>query len=245
MSKGNSVSRVRNVKLEGKPIRLPGKLPWPRAKIDEETGKRAVGKDGLPIQLGVDVSAKRKDIIKITHKYFRVSEVPMEELLQEVFMTIIHKNHGRSAHDPTKSSFGHYVYMVANNVCINLVHRKKRFEKERDSIDSPYGEGDSRTLLDTVEAPDPENDPFHDKMEELESVMRKKGMWDLARYIRVARSGASSAVVREALSWGGVEVTNKMIRELRHRLQEAAGFISVQNDTSCASSQASTLTASP
>lgn len=223
MSVRKASGRVRNLKLKGKPIPNPGRLPWPRLKVDEETGEPVLDKNGEKVPLGVDVAAKRKDIIKIVHKYFRVPEVPMEELLQEVFLTVVHKNHGRSAHDPTKSSFGHYVYMVANNVCINLVHKKKRFEKERDSLDAPNGQDDRRTLLETIEAPEPYADPFQERMEEIESVMRTRGMWDLARYVQVARSGASSSVVREALSFGGNEVTNKNIRDFRHRLQEALG----------------------
>ena len=212
MAAGSSVNNVRKVKVSGKPIKEPGRLPWPR-KAEDGT------------ELGVDVRAKRQDIIKIVHKYFRVPEVPMEELMQEVFLQIIHKNYGRSAHDPRKSSFGHYVYLVANNVCINLVHRKRRFEKERDSLDAPNGHDDSRTLLDTVEASEESEDPFHDRMEEVESVMRQRGMWDLARYIRAARSGASPDVVREALSWGGREITNRDIRDMRHRLQEAVSAL--------------------
>lgn len=235
---GGPSKGIKDVKLNGRPIKQPGRLPWPRKKLDE-AGKAALDKEGIPIQLGVDVSAKRKDIVKIVHKYFRVPGIPMDELLQEVFLTIVHKNHGRSAHDPTKSSFGHYVWMVANNVCINLVHRKKRFEKEKDSIDAPNGRDDQRTLLDTVEAPEPYEDPFNERMEEVESLMRSRGMWDLARYIRVARSGASSSVVREALSWGGREVTNKTIRDLRHRLQEAV------EDIATVSRDDATMTACP
>jgi hypothetical protein len=143
----------------------------------------------------------------------------MDELLQEVFLAIIHKNYGKSAHDPRKSSFGHYVFMVANNVCINLIHRQKRFEKEKDSLDMPSGNDDKRTLLDTLEVPHKDNN-FNDRMEEVEFVMRKEGMWDLARYVRVARSGASSDVIREALSWGDRKVTNKTIREIRLQIQE-------------------------
>ena len=239
MSIGLPAERVKDVKLARRPIQQPGRLPWPRRKVDEDTGKDSVDKEGMPIQLGVDVSAKRKDIVKIVHKYFRVPGIPMDELLQEVFLTIVHKNHGRSAHDPTKSSFGHYVWMVANNVCINLVHRKKRFEREKDSLDAPNGSDDRRTLMDTVEAPEPPEDPFNERMEEIEFLMRSRGMWDLARYVRVARSGASSSVVREALSWGGREVTNKTIRDLRHRLQEAVDTIAL------VSRDDASLTASP
>lgn len=214
-------NKIKNVK--GKPSKINQRLPWPRFKLEED-GKISLDKKGNPVELGVDVVEKKKDIIKLVHKFFSVSEIPMEELLQEVYLTVIHKNHSKSAHDPTKSSFGHYIYMIANNVCIGLVHKKKRFEKERDSLDTPIhgGGDDERTILDRIEV-EPEyvkSDSFHDKMEELEAVLRNKGMWDLARYIRVARSGADADVVKATLSHKGKEVTKKTIREMRHELQE-------------------------
>jgi hypothetical protein len=216
MGTGNRIKRVTEVKLYGKPVDRLERLPWPRTEKDEKTGKL--------VPRGVDVMAKRKDIIKIVYKYFRVPGVTMDELLQEVFLAIVHKNHGKSAHNPTKSSFGHYIFMVANNVCINLVHRKKRFEREQDSIDTNYRSDDDRSFLDTHEVPveeDQEDAAFSDRMEEIEAVMRREGMWDLARYIRAARSGASSDVIREALSFGDRRVTNKTMREIRHQVREA------------------------
>lgn len=213
---GSLTKRVTKVKISEKPVgRRIEKLPWPRTDPDGTVR-------------GIDVAAKRKDVIKIVYKYFKVSEVGMDELLQEVFLAIIHKNHGRSAHNPSKSSFGHYVYMVANNVCINLVHRKKRFEKERDSIDTNYRQDDDRSFLETHEVAEEEPDTFFmDQMEELETVMRQKGMWDLARYIRTARSGASPEVIREALSFGGRKVTNKAMRDIRHQVREAVRELAV------------------
>jgi DNA-directed RNA polymerase specialized sigma24 family protein len=198
--------KVRVVTTLSKPARVPpAKLPWPR-----------IAEDDPSVDLGVDVKAKIQDITKIVHKYFRVADVPMEELLQEVFVAIVHKNHTRSAHDPRKSSFGHYVYMIANNVCINLVHRKKRYDKERDSIDSPNGADDSRTLLDTIDVPAANlTDELTEYMKDMEELMRKRGQRDLARYVRAVRSGASPDVIREALSWGGHEVSSKVIRGFR------------------------------
>ena len=215
MGIGNRTTRVTEVKVSGKPVGRPiERLPWPRTERDEETGAL--------IPRGIDVVAKRKDVIKIVYKYFRVPGVTMDELLQEVFLAIIHKNHGKSAHNPSKSSFGHYVFMVANNVCINLVHRKKRFDREQDSIDTNFRADDDRSFLETHEVPEEERDTaFSDRMEEIESVMRQEGMWDLARYIRTARSGASSDVIREALSFGDRRVTNKNMREIRHQVREA------------------------
>jgi hypothetical protein len=212
----DSGQRTRIIKLSKKPAKKHvDPLPWPRnAEDDPKT------------PLGVDVEAKRQDIIKIVHKYHKVNEISMEELLQEVFLAIIHKNCTKSAHDPRKSSFGHYVFMVSNNVCINLVHRKKRYDKERDSIDAPNGDDDHRTMLDSVDVAVPDEDNiFEDKMEELESVMRQKGKWDLARYVRAVRSGANPDVIREALTWGNRKVSNKTIRDIRMQLRDLVPFM--------------------
>lgn len=204
----STAARVRALKVASSPVKdTTGRLPWPRTGDDGRT------------PLGIDVIAKKKDIIKLVHSYFRVHEVPMEELLQEVFLAIVHKNGGRSAHDPRKSSFGHYVYMVANNVCINLVHRKRRFANERESLDAPAGPSDLRTLLDSAEAPSEPEDRTSDMMEEAEELLRRKGMWDEARYIRAVRSGAAPDIVREALAFGGRRVTTKSVRDWRSRVE--------------------------
>jgi len=202
--------RVEHIHVSQQPIpNDTKKLPWPRFADDNKT------------QLGVNVVEKEQDIIKIVYKFFKVSDIPMEELMQEVFLTIIHKNHSRSAHDPRKSSFGHYVYMIANNVCINLVHRKERFDKEKESLDAPYRPGDYKTLLDTIELPEEEPDvEFDERCEELEFLMRQMGKWDLARYITAVRSGANLDVIRDALTWGGRKITNKNIRDWRTQIRD-------------------------
>ncbi len=203
------MEKTREVTLDnGPPIKKPEKLPWPRS-ADDGTW------------LGVDVVAKKPDIIKIVHKYFRVPEVAMDELLQEVYLAIIHKNRGKSAHDPRKSSFGHYIYMIANNVCINLVHRKRRFALEKESLDAPYGTEDKRTLLETMDVGEEDkSDHSSERFEEWESEMRRRGLWDLARYVRSARSGANPEVIREALSFGDKTVTTKTVRDLRMQAKE-------------------------
>jgi DNA-directed RNA polymerase specialized sigma24 family protein len=203
--------RAKTIQIPGKPLKkAPDKKPWPRLADDSKT------------PLGVDVVAKEKDIIRIVHKFFKVEDVPMEELIQEVYVAVIHKNYTQSAHDPRKSSFGHYIYMVANNVCINLVHRKKRYDKERESIDAPHSSDDNRTMLDTIDVAAPDtntSDVLTEHMEEVEATMRKQGMWDIARYLRAARSGADPDVIREALSWGGRKVSSKTIRDIRAQVQ--------------------------
>lgn len=206
----------KTIRVPGKPLKKdPVKLPWPR--LSEPTPEHPI-----PVPLGIDVVEKKLDITKIVHKFFRVEGVPMEELLQEVFLAIIHKNRTRSAHNPNKSSFGHYVYMVANNVCVNLVHKKRRYDRERDSIDAPLSTDDARSILDTVEDVNahPEPDAFAERMEEVERALRMKGEWELARYIRAVRSGASAEVVRESLSFGDRKVTTKVIRDIKSRLPD-------------------------
>jgi DNA-directed RNA polymerase specialized sigma24 family protein len=203
--------RSRTIQVPGKPLKkTPDKLPWPRLADDD-----------TKTPLGVDVVAKEKDVVRIVHKFFKVEDVPMEELIQEVYVAIIHKNYTRSAHDPRKSSFGHYVYMVANNVCINLVHRKKRYDKERESIDAPHNSDDNRTMLDAIDvaAPDLQADSITEHMKEVEVALRKRGMWEIARYLRAARSGADPDVIREALSWGNRKMSSKTIRDIRAQVQ--------------------------
>ena len=211
------ISGTRIIKVT-KPIKKtpPEKLPWPRLSIDEPR-----------VQLGVDVVLKKPDIIKLVYKFFRVDEITMEELIQEVFLAIIHKNRTRSAHDSRKSSFGHYVYMVANNVCINLVHKKKKFDKERESLDVPPNESqlshletqEFRRLDEEVEC---ESSNRTDLIEDFEKSLRIKGHRNLARYIRATRTGASPEVIREALSWGNRKYSTKTIRDMREQVRKIA-----------------------
>lgn len=204
-----ATKRVRVVKTSSKPAKAPpDRLPWPRVAPDDPT-----------VSLGVDVKGKMQDINKIVYKYFRVADVPMEELMQEVFVAIVHKNYTRSAHDPRKSSFGHYVYMIANNVCINLVHRKKRYDKERESLDAPSSANDSRTLLDVLDTAPIDTDDLADQIEEIEHIMRRRGHRDLARYVRAVRSGANPEVIREALSWDNHHISSKSIRDFRLQIR--------------------------
>jgi DNA-directed RNA polymerase specialized sigma24 family protein len=195
---------VRTIKIKGSPTKKPiQKLPWPRWDAD-----------GTPI--GIDVEAKRQDIIKLTYKYYRVPGVSMDELLQEVFLAILHKNHGNSAHDPRKSSFGHYVCMIANNVCINFANKRKRLDRERESIDT--NDHDDKVFLESYEPPTVDSDSFDSSMADVELKMRSDGQWELARYLRMARSGFKPDVVREAMTWGSRKITTKYIRDLRDQI---------------------------
>jgi DNA-directed RNA polymerase specialized sigma24 family protein len=205
-----SLSNAKIIKLPKRLKDKPDKLPWPRFSDDEDR-----------VMLGVDVVAKQQDIIKLVHKFFKVESYQMEELLQEVYVAIIHKNQTRSAHDPRKSSFGHYIYMVSNNVCINIVNRKRRYDRESESLDSPVSCTDNRLLLDTIEDPDrcTDGDKETENTREIELLLRKNGYWDSARYIRATSTGAKPEIIREALTFGDRKVTNKTIRDYRNQLK--------------------------
>jgi hypothetical protein len=199
----------KELRLVDEPVRKkPEKLPWPRN-----------AEDGTP--LGIDVILKKNDIIKIVYKHFKVHDYQMEELLQEIFLAIIYKNCSNSAHDPRKSSFGHYVYLISNNVCINIVNKRKKHEAEKESIDEPYFDDERRSLQDIIpEDEDRKNiDEFNIELEDMERRMRKMGLWLEARYMRAVRSGASSNVIKEALSWNGNIVTTKMIRNIKNSIK--------------------------
>jgi hypothetical protein len=187
------------------------RLPWPRVADDDPN-----------VRLGIDINKNQQDIIKIVHKFFKVKEIPMEELLQEVYLAIMHKNYTRSAHDPRKSSLGHYIYMIANNVCINLVHKQKRRDKECESLDAPCHSDDTRTLMEIVEDSNEPNvetdDKFSEKLEELEISLRFAGKRDVARYVRAVRLGMRPEIIKEALSWGNRKMSNKDIRDIRNQL---------------------------
>lgn len=212
----NSINEDRVIVTHSpKPIKEPSeRLPWPRK-----------AEDGTP--LGVDVVAKQKDIIKLVYKFFNVKGVPMEELLQEVYLAIIHKNYTRSAHDPRKSSFGHYIFMLGNNCSINLVHKKRRYDREKEFLDAYEGD-ERKSALDTIEDQgflnmnedsiiNPES---KDIAEEYEMLLRKKNMHELARYVRAVRNGAKPDIIREALSFGNKKYSNKSIRDFREQLKE-------------------------
>jgi DNA-directed RNA polymerase specialized sigma24 family protein len=208
------LNRSRTIKVKN-PIKTQ-RLPWPRLSEDEPK-----------VQLGVDVVAKQQDIIKIVYKFFRVEDISMDELLQEVYLAILHKNQTRSAHDQRKSSFGHYVYMVADNVCKNLVNKRKRRDREKESLDAPCNvDGSRRTNLEVIEDCGFLNvEPINNDIEpaqEFEEILRKNGKRELARYIRAVRYGARPEIIKEALSFGQKRYSAKMVRDLKTKVKEAA-----------------------
>lgn len=97
--------------------------------------------------LGIDLEHRSNEVRKLLfagfgQRMFRSGYEP-EEVLQEVYKGLLARNRGRCPFDPTKSSFGHYVYMVCNCILSNY-HRKqaRRFSHEQTGLYSSTSDVD-------------------------------------------------------------------------------------------------------
>jgi hypothetical protein len=89
--------------------------------------------------LGVDLSERSEEVRRIMRRHFRPPEgVDFEDYFQEVCSIIARRNHMPSAHDPRKSSFGHYVYMVANAAGADMANSESR---RRDAVVAQFSLG--------------------------------------------------------------------------------------------------------
>jgi len=168
------------------------------------------------ISMGINVEQKMEDIKKIVYKYFHVPNIPMDDLVQEVYVAILHKNNGKSAHNPTKSSFGHYVYMVANNVSTNMVNRNRR--KFGNTLSLDYVSSDEKPMIESITYEMNMMDSSH--VDSIEKSLMEMGEWELARYVRSVRSGAKQADIRRAMSYNGIVMDKIKIRKIRSRISK-------------------------
>lgn len=98
---------------------------------------------------GVDVSEKKKDIMKLLGKVcgqaIKKYGYDFDDIFQEVCLGIIIRNRGRGAFDPSRSSFGHYIVLVCNSVFRNY-HLKEQRKRGREMV------GIKNQLGETVDA---------------------------------------------------------------------------------------------
>jgi DNA-directed RNA polymerase specialized sigma24 family protein len=89
-------------------------LAWPRSD-----------RDGTP--LGIDLSKHANDVNRIVCAHFAHGHsLNMEDLVQEVYAAILRKNRQPCAFDPRRSTFAHYVFIVARSTLLNLLDKEKR-----------------------------------------------------------------------------------------------------------------------
>jgi RNA polymerase sigma factor (sigma-70 family) len=82
-------------------------------------------------RLGIDVRAKYNDIRKIVGSHLYSSKLDAEDLMQDVVLAILKKNGTPSAFDPKKSSFSHYVFLIASNVLRTALLKQRRWNRNQ------------------------------------------------------------------------------------------------------------------
>ncbi len=94
------------------------------AHIGVQSAQRAPTVSG---SVGIDLERRGHEVRKLFFAGFghRIKKhgYDPEEVLQEVYQGLLVRNRGKCPFDPAKSSFGHYVHMVAECI-INNYHRK-------------------------------------------------------------------------------------------------------------------------
>jgi hypothetical protein len=110
-------------------------LRWPRLAEDKQT------------PLGVDLEARFIEVKKLVIAGgYRVPGFGPDDFLGEVCGVILRRNKMPSAFDPRKSSFGHYVNMIARNLAANLAASPSRGREvlgESDEQDEATGAVDA------------------------------------------------------------------------------------------------------
>lgn len=88
-------------------------FPWPRLADDGTT------------PLGIDLKVKHLDVLKIVRKHCRIEGLDPDDLLQEIYAGILRKNLTASAWDGRRSSFSHYVCIVARSIAGHMLEAKR------------------------------------------------------------------------------------------------------------------------
>ena len=83
--------------------------------------------------LGIDLQKRGHEVRKLFYAGFARKVAfrgyDPEEVLQELYKAILIRNRGKCPWDPKKSSFGHYVHMVANCIISNYMRKYGRIDK--------------------------------------------------------------------------------------------------------------------
>jgi DNA-directed RNA polymerase specialized sigma24 family protein len=92
-----------------------------------------------PVVKGIDLTKRGHEVRKILIARFgawiKSGGYDPEDVLQEVYAGILTRNQGKCPFDETKSSFGHYVFMVCKGVLSNY-HRKNKKRSDNEVLGS-------------------------------------------------------------------------------------------------------------
>lgn len=97
-----------------------------------------------PRSIGIDLGKRHQEVRRLVSKGFgakiRASGYSFEDVLQEVYLGLQVRNRGKCPFDPAKSSFGHYVWMVAECVIRNHHRKAQRISVESAGLKGVDGE---------------------------------------------------------------------------------------------------------
>jgi hypothetical protein len=98
------------------------------------------------VEKGIDLGVKHNDVRRLLWKQYGLdikrSGYDFEDVLQQVYLGLEIRNHGKCPFDAAKSSFSHYVYMVSACVYKNYKRKRSKYHFEQlgmwDSNDRAY-----------------------------------------------------------------------------------------------------------
>jgi len=160
------------------------------------------------VKLGIDINEKHIDIKKIfLKKYSQVvlnSGNNSEDVLQEVYKTILIKNKGRCPFDPRKSAFSTYVMMIIHNVVSNYLTKSGKYTNRKKTIeDYKYNKSSSDPC-----AKDYEEDLFISQIRE----MFKDELREIFDYLM---QGQNLSFICKKMS-----ISNKELKKRIHKIQK-------------------------
>jgi hypothetical protein len=92
--------------------------------------------------LGIDLAQRKHEVdclvLKFHRRRIRKNGWLEEDALAEVYLAIEIRNHGRCPFDERKSSFGHYVLMVANQTLSRLFGREETQKRAKAAVRALY-----------------------------------------------------------------------------------------------------------
>lgn len=124
--------------------------------------------------LGIDLADWHTDVRKIFGKFFarrcKIKGYDEDDVLQEIYRGILARNNGTCPFDETKSSRGHYIYIVCGCVLANYQRREvRRARKEQVGMktmqDGEFKDTDAASAaVDEGSNPDADQDNFRYQM---------------------------------------------------------------------------------
>jgi len=189
--------------------------------------------------VGIDLAARWDEVPKLLFAGFGrmiyACGYDPDEVVQEVYKGLLVRNRGKCPWDPGKSSFGHYVHMVARCVLLNFHRRQQRYQS-MESVGIPgMGDDGAVTIVDTgderarpSDAVDMTDTTWEDQaaMRDLAAIMEPHPHRDLAiSILPLVREGYTRAEIAKKMDINKLKVS----KALAYLRKQATRFRSLVN----------------